>query len=207
MRILCLHSAASNIPIFDEAAPDGAALSHLVRADLLEAAEARGGADEAILAATAAALAEAMAESCAAAALLTCSTLGPAAPRAGALRVDDALAREAAAAAAGGGAIEALCAVETTLAPTRALFERAARETGARVAVRLVPDAWARFRAGDADGYAALIAQAAGESAADVVALAQASMAPAAERIARPVLTSPGAGLAAALVAAHGAAG
>ena len=126
--------------------------------------------------------------------LLTCSTLGPAAGAAGALRADAALAD---AAVAAGGTVEVLCAAPSTLAATAELFEAAAERTGARVVVRLVPGAWPLFHAGDHAGYAALIARDAEASRADVVALAQASMAPAARLTARPVLSCPQAALAA----------
>ena len=126
--------------------------------------------------------------------LLTCSTLGPAAGATGALRADAALAE---AATAGGGAVEVLCAAPSTLAATAELFGAAAERSRARVTVRLVPGAWRLFHAGDHAGYAALIARDAEASRADVVALAQASMAPAAALTARPVLTCPQAALAA----------
>jgi len=140
--------------------------------------------------------------------LLTCSTLGPSiATLADApvpiLRVDEALAERA---VRDGGRVVALCAVETTLEPTRTLFEQAARRTGAAVDVRLVPDAWAAFRSGDRDRYLAIVAEAADEVArqgASKVALAQASMAGAARlvRDGDPPLTSPAVGLRAAMAA------
>ena len=124
--------------------------------------------------------------------LLTCSTLGPAAGAAGALRADAALAR---AATVAGGTVEVLCAAPSTLAATAELFGVAGERSGARVTVRLVPGAWSLFHAGDHAGYAALIARDAEASPADVVALAQVSMAPAAALTARPVRTCPQAAL------------
>ncbi len=123
-----------------------------------------------------------------AAVLLTCSTLGPAVKLVRApipvLRADAAL---AVVASRGGGRVVALCALETTLAPTRALFAEAAGRHGASLAVRLVPGA------ADADFAAG----------ADRVALAQASMAGAAAPCRRGTpLISPGVGLASALPAA-----
>jgi hypothetical protein len=200
--IACLHTAGGNLRLFDEACPAGVALRHHLRDDLLAEAEAAGGMTPAIAARTAAAL-EALAAPGIDAVLLTCSTLGPAAGLARAsipvLRVDAALAE---AACRGGGHVVALCAVETTVAPTGALFADAAARHGARLEVRLVPEAWAAFRAGDATRYATLVAAAADAAfvaGADRVALAQASMAPAAAlcRAGRP-LTSPEAGLSAA---------
>jgi hypothetical protein len=199
--IACLHTAGGNLRLFDKACPPGVALRHHLRDDLLAEAETAGGMTPDIAARTATAL-EALAAPGVDAVLLTCSTLGPSAALARApvpvLRVDAALAE---AACLGGGHVVALCAVETTLTPTGALFAEAAARHGATLEVRLVPGAWAAFRAGDAAGYAGLVAAAADTAfagGARRVALAQASMAPAAAlcRAGRP-LTSPEAGLAA----------
>jgi len=102
--------------------------------------------------------------------------------------VDAALARLA---VRDGSQVVVLCAAETTLAPT-----------GAQVGVMLVPGAWAAFKAGDIDRYLGLIARQADAALAEgarTVALAQASMAGAAQLCAGgTVLTSPQAGLLAA---------
>ena len=209
----CLHTAESNVAIFEAArarlALAGAvALRHDVRADLLADAEAAGGLTPGIVRRTAGALL-ALRDG-ADAVLLTCSTLGPSvASLSGTpspvpvLRVDEALAREA---VRHGGRVVVLCAVETTLRPTRALFEEAATLTGATVEVRLVRGAWAAFKAGDRGRYIASIAEAADaavQGGASRVALAQASMAEAAEltRPGSPVLASPIIGLEAAVSA------
>ncbi|WP_244514880.1 aspartate/glutamate racemase family protein [Ensifer sp. LCM 4579] len=139
--------------------------------------------------------------------VLTCSTLGPAVVAAGRiasvpiLRVDGALAEKA---VKSGGKIVVLCAVETTLLPTEHIFAQAARGTSVAVEVRLVPHAWALFKAGDREGYLSAIAMAshaAYDDGASMVALAQASMAGAAElvRNAPEPISSPTAGLARAL--------
>lgn len=193
-HIACLHTAASNLSLFDAACPPGVTLSHMIRPDLLAEAEAAGGLTPAIAARTAAAL-EALAAPGIHAVLLTCSTLGPALAQACAaiplLRADAAL---AAAARRASGPVVALCAVETTLAPTAALF-------GPACETRLVPGAWAAFRAGDAHTYARMVAAAADAAFAEgagCVALAQASMAPAAALCRNGIpLTSPSASLAA----------
>jgi hypothetical protein len=190
MRIACLHTAASNAAVFDAACPPGVALIHAVRPDLLAAAEAAGGLTPEIAIETAVALRWLEGD----AVLLTCSTIGPAAAEAGALRADAALAARA---CAGGESVEVLCAAPSTLRVTAELFAKAASGTGARVTMRLVPGAWEMFHAGDRAGYAAAIARDAEDSGADVVALAQVSMAPAARLAARPVLTVPEAALAA----------
>ncbi len=214
MRVACLHTADSNVAVFDRELIDsgfpGVDLHHVVRADLLAAAEAAGGLTASVRADAAAAL-RALAGDYEGV-LLTCSTLGSAVEDvkvvAPVLRVDEALAREAVAI---GGAIVALCAVSTTIGPTTELFERATADTSATVVVRLVEGAWDRFRAGDMAGYHALVARAADdarESGANAVALAQASMAPAAELCTRqPVLSSPAAGLAAVVSAVRRASG
>jgi hypothetical protein len=205
MRIACLHTADSNIAVFEAANSDSAvALSHEVCADLLAAAEQAGHVTGKIAARTADVLTRLSLTSDAV--LLTCSTLGPvAADVVGpvpVLRVDAAL---AAAATSTGRRVVALCAVETTVSPTRMLFEAAAAANSAMVEIRLVPDAWKAFKAGWLEDYHAIVATAADQAyrdGADVVALAQASMAGAADlcRKGRP-LTSPGVGLAAATVA------
>ncbi|WP_457091287.1 aspartate/glutamate racemase family protein [Microvirga sp. P5_D2] len=211
MRIACLHTADSNITVLEEARRNAdfsaVQLLHEVRAELLAEVEQHKGLIPSIEERTIKALLDLAGK--ADAVLLTCSSLGPVAAKASAmtstpiLRIDEALAREA---AKDGGTVVALCAVATTLEPTRALFETAAQATGASVDVRFVPSAWDLFKAGQREAYLTLIAQAAdqafGEGIAHV-ALAQASMTGAAElcRAGRP-LTSPGAGLKAALAMA-----
>jgi hypothetical protein len=201
--IACLHTAAGNVAVFDAACPPAATLTHTVREDLLKDAEAAGGLTDAIAARTAHAL-EALATQGVDAVLLTCSTVGPGAALARAaipvLRVDAALAE---AATQGGGRVVVLCAVETTIEPSRRIFAEAAERHGATLDVRLVPGAWAAFRGGDPARYHALVAEAAdaafAEGAAEV-ALAQASMTGAvALAKGRKPLASPPVGLAAAL--------
>ncbi|MGN6777118.1 Asp/Glu racemase [Rhizobium sp.] len=210
MTIACLHTAESNIAVYEAAAnalglPDGM-LRHHVRADLLLAAEKAGRLTDEISAETAALLWH-LAED-ADAVVLNCSTLGPAASRiaagAGApiIRADAMLAKQA---VCRGGKVIVLCTVETTIAPTTALFEAAAKATGAEIEVRLVPGAWAYFRAGNLSAYLASIADAvtaaSGESAV-TIAFAQASMTDAVHLL--PVncpqpMTGPAAALAAAM--------
>ncbi|NVD38785.1 Asp/Glu racemase [Ensifer sp. HO-A22] len=208
MIIACLHTADSNCAVFEAAARKlglaSGVLHHTVRPDLLDAAERAGGLTDEIASETAAAL-SALATH-ADAVLLTCSTLGPSTAIVGqapvpVLRIDAALAERAADA---DGKVVALCAVETTVAPTTALFSEAAKLKGVTFEVRLVACAWKSFKAGDRDGYLAAIAKAADASyddGASIVALAQASMAGAADLVRRGPcpLTSPEAGLRAAL--------
>lgn len=210
MKIACLHTADSNIPIYEDAArqlglPAGA-LHHHVRADLLLTAERLGGLTSDIVMETADVL-QCLARD-ADAVVLNCSTLGPAASEAAAnaavpiVRADGVLAEEAVKA---GGKVIALCTVETTIGPTTGLFEAAAEATGAAIEVRLIPGAWALFRAGDQPAYLASIAKAVeaahGEGPVTVV-FAQASMTDAAqllpENCAHP-MSGPTTALAAAL--------
>ncbi len=191
MKIACLHTLRANAALFDAACPEGVTLEHHFREDLLTRAIERGAADEEIIAETAAALRALSADGV----LLTCTTIAPGAERAGAVRVDAALAEQAARAAGKGGTIEAFITIPTTAEATRTIFERFAGPAGAHLRVTMVEDALAAFQARDLDTYAALIGAAADTSDADVVALAQASMAPGAVLAKRAVLTSPAAGL------------
>lgn len=214
LNIGCLHTAKSNIAVFEAARRalglDDVMLKHRVRGDLLAAAEKAGGLTPEIIERTAAELV-ALAKGLDGV-LLTCSTLGPAAAVAAAqlaapiLRTDSALAAEA---VRGGGMVIVLCAAGTTIGPTRALFEEAAVATGATVEVRLVPGAWDLFRAGRHNEYLHIIAEAADLAAAEgpvTVVLAQASMAEAAPLAASRPLTSPEAGVAAIVAAVQAAA-
>jgi len=208
VRIACLHTAESNVGVFEAtlAGMNIAALSltHKVRPDLLAAAQQYGGLNAEIERQTVMALAEL--SLAADAVLLTCSTLGPCvkAERIGpvpVVRVDSALAREATSA---GGRVIVLCAVETTLGPTARIFQDAAETSGAAVEIRLVQGAWPLFMAGELARYLETIAAAAQQAydeGANVVALAQASMAEARELVgASPKpLCSPASGLLAAV--------
>ncbi|MHC0430370.1 aspartate/glutamate racemase family protein [Streptomyces sp. O3] len=201
-----LHTSPVHIPVFDglrDQDHPGLELRHLVRAELL--ARARTDGPEAVADDVRAALAEAAAQE-AAAVLCTCSTIGGVAEAQAAavgvpvLRVDRPM---AAAAVAAGPRVMVLATVHSTLGPTVALVEDEARRADRPVDVRtwVVEGAWERFDAGDREGCAALIADAvAAVRDADVVVLAQASMAAAADRAATglPVLSSPRPGLAAA---------
>lgn len=209
MRITCLHTAESNIAVFDAAAAalgiGSQVLHHAVRADLLAAVERAGKLTPDIAEQTRLALV-ALAQHCDVV-VLTCSSLGPVVELAGAytrvpmLRADEALAF---AAVHAGGKVTVLCAIETTIEPTSRLFLQVARQAGASVEVQWVPGAWAMFKAGDLQGYLATVAKAADRAyveGASIVALGQASMSGAASLVtAGPApLTSASAGLRAAL--------
>ncbi|MBI2253472.1 MAG: Asp/Glu racemase [Proteobacteria bacterium] len=180
-RVACLHTADSNIAIFDAAAEGlDLTLRHVVRSDLLTATERTGGLTPDIVAATEIALRQA--SDGADIVLLGCSTLGPVADRlrlpVPVRRIDRALA-EAARDAAAGGRVAVLYAFAGTRNATEALFREVA---GAAIDMQLVDGAWDAFKSGDHAAYLALIAAAAdsaAEKGAASVALAQASMAPA----------------------------
>lgn len=203
-RVACLHTADSNIPIF-EAAKAGLDLDlqHILRADLLAAASRAGGLDASIVAETEKVLTAAARE--ADFVLLACSTLGPVADNftsaVPVLRIDRALAETA---VAQGGRVAVLYSFPGTRAASEQLFREvaAAARTGAAIDMQLVPEAWEVFTAGDQQRYSGMVATAADRAiaqGADVVAFAQASMSPAADLcgMAKP-LTSPRAGLLAA---------
>ncbi|MFN3210495.1 MAG: hypothetical protein ACE369_16120 [Roseovarius sp.] len=143
--------------------------------------------------------------------LCTCTTLGPIAESAGAMRIDWPMMRVAA--RAQGPVLMAFC-LESTFAPSLALLERALAEEGApqKVYPLPLPQYWPLFEAGQEEAFAAVIAGEVRQAVAaqgDVasVVLAQASMADAAARLddlGVPVLSSPELALRAVLDVARG---
>jgi hypothetical protein len=152
--------------------------------------------------------------------LCTCSTIGGAAEAThlaggqAVIRVDRPMAERA---VATGKRIVVAAVLESTIAPTTELIMQVAAEHGRSVEIRtlLCMGAWAHFEAGDVAGYweavaatlrADLSAPDGSEPRADVVVLAQASMAGAAALCADlpvPILSSPRLGLEAAVRAYH----
>ncbi|WP_406361839.1 aspartate/glutamate racemase family protein [Streptomyces sp. NBC_01579] len=207
MTLALLHTSPVHVPVFEalrDADHPGLALRHLVHEDLL--ARARDAGPDAVRGEIVALLAGAVAEG-ATAVLCTCSTIGAVAESAAeslgvpVLRVD----RPMAAAAVTRDRVVVLAAIDDTLPPTLALLTEEAGNRCVDIRTVLVDGAWARFRAGDRDGYLDLVAAAADRvTDADVIVLAQASMADAATRTATriPVLSSPRPGLSAAAAAA-----
>jgi hypothetical protein len=202
-----LHTSPVHIPVFDALRDTGRPsleLRHLVHGELLARAMAEG--PQSVAPAVEEILAVAVAEG-ATAVLCTCSTIGQVAeacaPRLGVpvLRVD----RPMAAAAARHRRIVVVAAVRSTLEPTAALIREEAAGRDIDLSTRLVDGAWERFEAGDQNGYLDAVAGALDEvRGADVIVLAQASMADAAGRTSNhvPVLSSPGTGFRAAAAAA-----
>lgn len=186
MTIACLHTAASNIALFDAAAAAcgarSSALSHLVMPHWLEEAEQSGGMTSQQQQRLAQWLRTLLPWFDAI--LITCSTLGavaddfPAGPAGCPVYRTDRMLAQAVHQLQ--GRTQVLCAAESTLASTRRLFCPPALPLASQPAVQLIPGAWAAFKAGRQDEYHALIAAAVREArqqGADHVALAQVSMA------------------------------
>jgi aspartate/glutamate racemase len=215
-----LHTADVHVETFRsllaELAP-GAVDVHAVDPALLADARA-GGADDAVMQGVRQRLAahvDALAAGGAQVVVCTCSTLSGDAETLDAgvpvLRVDRPMAQ---AAVAAGGRIAVVAALASTLAPTTGLLRECAAAAGVTVDLVEAPclDAWALFESGDRDGYLRRVAEhvRAVAATADVVVLAQASMAPAAELVRDlpvPVLSSPRAAVAHAVAVAGPAAG
>ncbi|MCF7644341.1 aspartate/glutamate racemase family protein [Bacillus subtilis] len=205
MRIACLHTAASNIGIFEQAAsrlalPAGQ-LHHVVQSSLLEEAEKQGGITPAISSQTLRIITELLED--ADAVLVTCSTLGTIADAAQSsfnkpvLRTDRALAEQA---LESGLSVTVLCTAPTTLQPTTDLFRQVFANVSVTPDIRLIDKAWDIFRSGDSATYNRMIADAAEtacQKSTQLVVLAQTSMADAAALISpeRKVLDAPTAAL------------
>ncbi|MDX1515001.1 MAG: hypothetical protein R3174_14795 [Gammaproteobacteria bacterium] len=206
--LVFLHTAGVHVQNFEallrELCP-GTNARHVVREDLLAMARETGADSKA--------LREAMKQTMkdigdAAEVLCTCSTVGGVAESAGAAagisvhRIDRAMAERA---VEFGSNIVVAAALESTLAPTEALIIECAARAGVDCRMKrvVVNEAWPLFERGDIDGYLDRIAAALQcAPPCDVIVLAQASMAGAAERcpnLKAPVLASPRLGLEAAL--------
>jgi Asp/Glu/hydantoin racemase len=199
-----LHTVPALAATFDGLLGEDAGLRrvHVADAWLLQTAR-REGVTDAVRAAVLAHVQHLVAVG-AEAVLVTCSSIGEAAEEAAAevevpvLRVDPPMAADAVRiAAAGRGRIAVLATLDSTLGPTGRLVERAAGGAPVTVTATVVPGAAERADAGDRAGADALIATAVREADADVVVLAQASMAgaAAASGVDVPVLTSPAGGV------------
>lgn len=209
-----VHTAQAHVPTFErlvrEMAP-GLRVRHVVQEALLADARVVGVDDPALVGRVHQAMHDA-ASSGARVVVCTCSTLGAIAEGTDtgnafkALRIDRAMADRA---VRTGPRVLIVATVESTLAPTTALVLSAAEDAG--VAVRpsqlLVAQAWPHFEAGDMARYVETLAQAirAKAAMADVVVLAQASMAPvqaALTDLGIDVLSSPALGVRLAVLAA-----
>ena len=197
-----IHTAPVHIPTFTQLVAErdpAIPVQHIVDEALLRDARAEG-ITPAINARVAATVRDA-AEAGAAVIVCTCSTLGGCAedaqPHVSApvFRIDRPMAERAVAL---GSRIVVVAALESTIAPTCTLLLDAARRHGATPAlIEVVCDgAWAHFEAGDHAGYLRAVADCLRMAAVrgDVLVLAQASMAGAADMCADlhvPILSSP----------------
>lgn len=204
MTIGFLHTSRQHVPTFRALVAEllpGADVVEVVDELLLDEARRLGERDVRVLGALADRLAELTRADVV---VCTCSTLGGVAEQVGraagadVVRVDRAMVERAVEiAATGRRRVAVVAALESTIEPTRALFDEVMLATGAslEIDVHVIEGAWERFTAGDHEGYLEVIAaRLPGLSAsADVIVLAQASMAPAVGRIdpAVPVLSSP----------------
>lgn len=214
--IAFLHTAAIHIDTFDalgrEIAP-ALKLTHVVRDDLLAAAEKAGRVTPALVLKTREALL-ALADGGARVVVCTCSTLGAVAEAANeeaavpVLRIDRPMADLA---VLQGHRIGVAACVPATVPNTEALIAESARAVGRDFELEtfLFDDVWTAFREGRLDDYyqgiAARVAEVAGRV--DVMVLAQASMAPVAvlcHNLPVPVLASPRIGFEAAVRMAQG---
>jgi hypothetical protein len=206
-----LHTSPVHIATFDRLLAEigsGVAVRHMVDESLLDEARAAGAITPALEQRIAAALHDASAPDDAVV-LCTCSTIGGSAEAAGTrtgrvvLRVDRPMAERAVAL---GERILVAAALASTLAPTRELILEEAGAVGKPIELRelLCEPAWEFFERGDLDGYVQAIGDhlRLGARDADVIVLAQASMAavaPLCADLGIPILSSPRLGLEAAL--------
>ena len=202
MTLTLLHTADVHVATFaalrDRIAP-GTALRQEVRADWLAEARRDGVTDD-----LAARIARLVAEA-PGPLICTCTTLGPAAEAAGAIRVDRPMMQ-----AAGriGGEILLVYALDSTAAASRDLLSEHVGD-GAGIRPLSLSHLWPLFEAGDHAAFHAAIADAVNaavqQRAPSCVVLAQASMAGAVahlDELEVPVLTSPETALRAALAPA-----
>ncbi len=192
--LVLLHTSDAHVARFDalrdRIAPEKV-LRHHIRPDWLGKARMKG-ADPDLEAAF-----EEFMQAQSAPVLCTCTTLGPLAEKAGAIRIDRPMMQ--AAARLGPPVLMAYC-LESTCAPSMALLSEALRAEGHSPIIRAleIAEAWPAFEAGDEAGFATAIASAIRTHLATfpdtrAIVLAQASMSVAAPLLegSFPVLTSP----------------
>jgi Asp/Glu/hydantoin racemase len=209
-KLALLHTATANAVTFDrlgsELAPD-IPLQHVVDDSLISEARASGGVTPELNRRVSTAALNAL-DSGAKVLLCTCSSIGPCVEVSRPftdrpiLRIDDPMAKIA---VETGSRIIVAATLQTTLEPTKAIVQRAADEAGKTIELIdiLCDSAWKAFETGDQEGYESEIVASlqSGSAGADVIVLAQASMAGAADRLESeiPVLTSPRSGFEAAI--------
>ena len=202
-----LHTSPVHVETFErlvKAAAPALHVEHIVAEDLLVDAQTVGANAPALIKRIHAAM-TAAAGSGAAIVACTCSTIGGAAEKTPtrtrfiAMRIDRAMADRAVRL---GPRILVVAALESTLQPTTALIAESALLLGEQIEIQhhLVPAAWAHFTSGNQAAYIETIVRAVRAVAihADVIVLAQASMAPAADAlrdVGVEVLSSPSIGV------------
>lgn len=180
MTLTLLHTAEAHRTTFDDLrdkiAP-GARLEHILRPDFL--ARAQDGIDAALDAEIAATITAAPGP-----VICTCTSIGPVAAKAGAIRVDGPMMQAAAKAK---GAVLMVYCLDSTRAPSLALLQKAMSEAGhpGPLVPLYLPELWPLFAEGPATDFAKALALAILKQAVQMpdlgaIVLAQASMAGAA---------------------------
>jgi len=206
-HVAFLHTSPVHVETFErlvKAADPAIEVEHIVAEDLLADAQKVGADDPALVERVRKAMAGA-ASNGAAIVVCTCSTIGGAAERspsgtdAAVARIDRAMADRAVAL---GPRILIVAALESTLQPTAQLIQESAAALGRKVQLEhlLVGGAWAHFLRGDRAAYVSAVVAAirAVPRGANVIVLAQASMAPASDALKHlgvEVLASPALGV------------
>lgn len=212
-HVAFLHTSPVHVETFDrlvKAADPALRVDHVVDEALLSDAQRGGVDDPSLIRRVQAAMADAAAGG-ATVVVCTCSTIGgiaertPSPPGLEFARIDRAMADRAVRL---GPRVLVVAALRSTLQPTAQLIAESAAALRAEVVLRTlwVEDAWSHFERGDRAAYVAAVAAAVRNAPRgfDVVVLAQASMADAAEALRDlgvEVLTSPRLGVQALLAA------
>ncbi len=197
-----LHTAEAHVESFGALVSEidpALACRHVVRVDLLERAQHAGVGDPGVREQVRSAITD-LAQTPVSVTVCTCSTIGGLAEDCAAelgvpgLRVDRPMAELA---VRRGSRIAVVATLQSTLAPTRTLLHEAALAAGVEIEVTDAPclDAWDAFEAGDLATYHRHVASHLDrlDPSIDVLVLAQASMAAAAELTIsdRLILSSP----------------
>lgn len=185
-EIRLVHTAQVHVARFDalrdRIVPD-AHLTHVVRPDLLERARKAGVTEDLA--------SEMVAELGDGPTICTCTTFGPVAETAGAIRIDRPMME---AAALLGGRVLLVVVLDSTVESCRAALEDsiARANTDTKIEVLLIPEVWPLFEASDLDGFAGAIAKRVNGVISDHsgVVLAQVSMTDAASLIDHSVVLS-----------------
>lgn len=215
-HIAFLHTSPVHVETFErlvKSADPTVQVEHFVDESLLADAQRMGSTDPGIVERVQSAMAGAASHG-AAMVICTCSTIGgsaertPAGPGFAVARIDRAMADRAVAL---GPRVLVVAALESTLEPTAQLIRESAfaLQTAVELEPLFIPHAWAHFLRGDRGAYVQAVAAAARAAAAraDVVVLAQASMAPAVDLLndlGVQVLASPALGVQSALACLQG---